>query len=335
MPMKDLPPDIHRRILSFLPWQSHLPASKACQFWAKLLREDQFRIKRYSGPDESGVLTHVFLSSSCIGFAAFFGDVGPNKSMAEIQFYTTEFAKKVEKSKMLRAMQKSLLAGPTNTTGGILDDPLFVQVVYQTEEEAKELAKRRALAATKRSKLKRVPKKTKSTFFNEKNSVSTRFPMSLRIGLLNYFDPIEQASDLVNVNLAEGSPNRKLTVRELLRGIAEAAAADYLGSQKLILVEFEMWRWLPNHYFGTLKPRKPRLTSQYQLLRAVHPMIQPGWRGKRARFTWKMRRLFEKAMDLPGLRTRIKTQKEKDEEKELDEKLEWLMKKHKKTPVFL
>ncbi|KAK6347434.1 hypothetical protein TWF718_005275 [Orbilia javanica] len=312
MPLDSLPTTIHRRILSFLPWQSHIPVSNVCQFWNDLLSEDQFKLKRYSFLNASEVIVHQILVNPCIGFKVRFDECGPRGALVGMDFYTTEFAKTRGKSALLRAMARTL-AGEYSC---FLKDPLFPKFrgeVEDPKDPATDMTT--TITAKKPNKLKRHNKadrnKKNKTFLDENNNVSTRWPMSIRIGILN--DPNSPADDLVNINLAEGSKNRDLTVGELLQGIAEAVTAT--GPRKkldYISFELEMWQWLPQHHFGIIRKTNDPFVH-HPLMRELRTLVKPGWRGKRARLAWRLKNAAKKFVEMQ----KWKDKKEEAREREI------------------
>lgn len=277
-PLESLPTNIHRRILSYLPWQSHIPAAKACTIWNILLEDDDFKVKRYSIHKSTGVVLHRLLIDP-IGFKLELHSCGARKALVGMQFYTTEFAKRKDSSIFMSAMENTNIRYTC-----VFHDGLFPPK-FQEEPPTPTVAKR--------NKLKRI---RKPIFLYENNNVSTRWPMSIRIGVFN--DPKQPAVDLVNVNLAEGSKNRDMTVGELLEGIAEAVVAT--GPWKKLdcmSFELEMWQWLPQHYFGTVRKTNDPIIN-HPLMKVIRPLMQPGWRGKRARLAFRIRHAARKFREL-------------------------------------
>ncbi|KAK6519122.1 hypothetical protein TWF281_003811 [Arthrobotrys megalospora] len=281
-PLETLPTSIHRHILSHLPWHSHIPASKACKIWNILLQEDEFKAKRYSINKSSGLILHRILTDP-VGFKLELHTCGARKALVGMQFYTTEFAKKKDSSAFLSAMENTNIRYTC-----IFHDSLFPPKFE--EEQA-------TPTITKRNKLKRV---RKPAFLYQNNNITTRWPMSIRIGLVN--DPKQPAIDLVNINISESSKNRNMTVGELLEGIAEAVVAT--GPWKKLdcmSFELEMWQWLPEHYFGTVRKTNDPIIN-HPLMKVIRQLVQPGWRGKRARLAFRLRHAARKCRELELLK---------------------------------
>ncbi|KAK6334492.1 hypothetical protein TWF730_003707 [Orbilia blumenaviensis] len=280
MSFQSLPVSVHRRILSFLPWQSHIPVSEACIFWNKLLAEDEFRSMRYSKLQPCGVVMHKILSDPCIGFKVRFSRCGMGKAMVGMDFFTTGFSKQRAKSACYWAMAQTFLG----ESGCILSDPLFPASERNTTKEG-----------PKRSIFKRV---RKPVFLHENNNVKTRYPMSIRIGIVD--GDGEPAVELLNIDLSKDSMIRDSTVGSLLRGVADSVAGSGMRKElEYLCFEVELWRWLPQHYFGTIRATKDPLL---RYLPMEEPM--PVGHGKRARLASKLKEALEKLSKLVSRKTK-------------------------------
>ncbi|KAK6498222.1 hypothetical protein TWF506_004462 [Arthrobotrys conoides] len=284
MPLETLPTYLHRHILSFLPWQSHIPVSAACDFWNKILQEDEFKFKRYAIMEPYNVPMHQVLINPAVGFKVNFYECGARGALVGMDFFTTEFAKGKETSAILRAMSQTQM----KEFICILDDPLFLKRPGKDEQGNP------TAVVVKPKKLKRAKKKP--LFLEENSNHETRWPMSIRIGIVN--DPNEPAVDLVNINISEGSKNRNLTVGELLEGIAEAVTATGPRTKlDYISFELEMWQWLPQHHFGIIRKTNDPFIH-HPLMKLLLPLTKSGWRGKRARIAWRFKRAAKKFLEM-------------------------------------
>ncbi|KAF3192307.1 hypothetical protein TWF225_000562 [Orbilia oligospora] len=287
MPLDALPVHLHRHILSFLPWQSHIPVSATCHFWNKILQEEEFKAKRYGTFKPNDLPMHQVFVNPAVGFKMSFYECGARGALVGMDFFTTEFAKGKETSAILRAMANTQL----REYNCILYDPLFLKPQGKGEQGQN---KTTDMVVKPAAKLKR-PKK-KPLFFHENNNNTTRWPMSIRIGIIN--EPNEPGEDLVNINIAEDSKNRDLTVGELLEGIAEAVTAT--GPRKkldYISFELEMWQWLPQHHFGIIRKTNDPFIH-HPLMKVLRPLIRSGWRGKRARLAWRLKCAARKFLEM-------------------------------------